>query len=103
MAMKESSVLKIVTRNQLIVSNWEIEAYKKIISVVRENDLTDHTFISKDQLFYKVVIKNLYHITPHTAIVEEIEKTGNKMALMLDCTGKGVHVDVFCKYRTGRL
>lgn len=39
-----------------------------------------HTFTRKDQRCYRVVIKNLHHSTPHSAIQDEIEKTGNKIS-----------------------
>ncbi|CAG5047274.1 unnamed protein product [Parnassius apollo] len=37
-------------------------------------------FNRKDQHCYRIVIENLYHTVPHSAIIEEIAKTDNKVA-----------------------
>lgn len=78
-AEKDEFTYKIVNRNQLRISSIHIEAYKRLIAIVRENNLVGHTFNQKDQRCYRLIIKNLHHTTPHTAIQEEIEKTGNKV------------------------
>lgn len=78
-ANKEEFVFKIVNRNQLRIISSDVESYKKIITLVRENGLIGHTFNLKDQRCYRLVIKNLHHTTPHSAIIEEMEITGNKV------------------------
>lgn len=74
---KDQFTYKIVNRNQLRISCTEVEIYKELISVVRDNGLIGHTFNRKDQRNYRVVIKNLHHTTPINAIIEAIESTGN--------------------------
>lgn len=71
---------KIVNRNQLRVSCENTETYKKVITVVREKGLIGHTFNKKEDRCFRIVIRNLHHTTPHEAIIEEIEKTGNKVS-----------------------
>lgn len=78
-ADKESFTIKIVNRNQLRITCMDIAVYKNIITVVRNKGLIGHTFNLRDQRCYRVVIKNLHHTTPHSAIVEEIENTGNRV------------------------
>ncbi|KAG7306961.1 hypothetical protein JYU34_007084 [Plutella xylostella] len=71
--------LKIITKNQLRVTCNTVETYKNLMSVVRANNLIGHTFTRKEEKCFRIVIKNLHHSTPHDAIVEELEKTGNKV------------------------
>ena len=71
---------KIVNKNQLRVICENTEIYKQIIALVRENELIGHTFNLKGQRCYRVVIKNLHHTTPHEAIIEAIENTGNMVS-----------------------
>lgn len=75
----DTFTFKIVNRNQLRLSSRDITTYKKLITIVRENGLIGHTFNLKDQRCYRIVIKNLHHTTPLSAIVKEIEKTDNKV------------------------
>lgn len=78
-AGKDDFLLKTVNKNQLRINSVNIEVYKKIITLVRENGLIGHTFNRKDQRCCRLVIKKLHHSTPHSAIIEEVEKTGNKV------------------------
>lgn len=71
---------KIVNRNQLRISCVDVETYKSIISVIRENQLIGHTFNRKDQRCHRLVIRNLHHSTPHEAIRAAFENTGNSLA-----------------------
>lgn len=76
---KDCFTIKIVNRNQLRVVCVDTEIYKNVITLVRKKGLIGHTFNLKDQRCYRIVIKHLHHTTPHSAIKEEIEKTGNKV------------------------
>lgn len=76
---KDCFTIKLVNRNQLRVICKDTEIYKNVITLVRSKGLIEHTFNLKDQRCYRVVIKNLHHTTPHSAIIEEVEKTGNKV------------------------
>ncbi|KOB67617.1 Uncharacterized protein OBRU01_15907, partial [Operophtera brumata] len=75
---KNEFTLKLITQNQLRVNCSTVEAYKSLMSIVREMGLIGHTFTRKEERCYRVVIRNLHHSTPHEAIIEEIEKSGNK-------------------------
>lgn len=55
------------------------EVYKELIDHIRKNGLIGHTFTQKEKRCCRLVIKNLHHTTPKEAIVDEIEKTGNKI------------------------
>ncbi|CAH2103968.1 unnamed protein product [Euphydryas editha] len=68
---------KIINRNQLKILTCDIEIYKLLISVIRENGLIGHTFNRKDNRNYRIVIRNLHHTTPFDAIKAAIEETGN--------------------------
>lgn len=70
---------KIVNKNLLRLMVNTADHYKKIIDLIRQKGLIGHTFTRKETKPYRVVIKNLHHTTPHEAIVEEIEKSGNKV------------------------
>lgn len=70
---------RIVNKNLMRVLVDSADEYKKIIQLIREKGLIGHTFTRKDTKCYRIVIKNLHHTTPHNAIVEEIEATGNKV------------------------
>lgn len=74
---KSSFTYKIVNRNQIRISSNNVEVYKKLLNIVREHGLIGHTFNRKDQRACRIVIKNLHHSTPHNAIKEAIESTGN--------------------------
>lgn len=74
---KQEYILKLINQNQLRVNCTTVEAYKQLIAKVREMGLIGHTFTRKEERCYRVVIKNLHHSTPHEAIIEAIEKTGN--------------------------
>lgn len=71
--------LKIINKNLLHLKINTTENYKKVIDLVRQKGLIGHTFTRRDAKLYRIVIKNLHHTTPHEAIVEEIEKSGNKV------------------------
>lgn len=79
-AEKSAFTYKIVNRNQLRINSTDVEVYKKLMTLVRENGLIGHTFNRKDERCYRIVIKNLHHTTPHDAIKESIESTGNTIA-----------------------
>lgn len=70
---------KIVNKNLLRITVNTIENYKKIIDLLRARGLIGHTFARKDTKCSRFVIKNLHHTTPHEAIIEAIEKTGNRV------------------------
>jgi hypothetical protein len=72
--------LKIVNKNLLRILIDTTENYKTIIEIIRKNGLIGHTFTRKDMKCYRIVIKNLHHTTPHSAITEAIESTGNKVS-----------------------
>lgn len=52
-AEKDEFTYKIVNRNQLRISSIHKEAYKRLIAIVRENNLVGHTFNQKDQRCYR--------------------------------------------------
>jgi hypothetical protein len=70
---------KLVNKNLLRIMVDTADNYKKVIDLLRSKGLIGHTFARKDTKCYRVVIKNLHHTTPHDAIIEEIENTGNKV------------------------
>lgn len=76
---KKEYVIKIINKNQLRVGCETPEAYKMLMTLVREHGLVGHTFTRKEERCYRIVIRNLHHTSPHSAIIEEIEKTGNKV------------------------
>lgn len=79
-ADKTQFTYKIVNRNQLRITSSNIEVYKTLITLVRENGLIGHTFNRKDKRNYRIVIRNLHHTTPIASIIEAIEKTGNTVS-----------------------
>lgn len=81
----DSYTYKIINRDQLRVMAQTSVAYKNIIDLIRKNGLIGHTFTPKDKRSCRIVIKNLHHTTPKEAIVEEIEKTGNKVRGEIIC------------------
>lgn len=76
---KNSFNIKIINKNLLHVLVKCAEEYKKIIDTLRANGLLGFTFTPKDKKCYRIVIRNLHHSTPHSAIIEEVEKTNNKI------------------------
>ncbi|KAL0901873.1 hypothetical protein ABMA27_007028 [Loxostege sticticalis] len=76
---------KIINRDQLRIVTQSTEIYKELIDHVRNNGLIGHTFTQKEKKCYRIVVKNLHHTTPKTAIIEEIEKTGNKVRGEIIC------------------
>ncbi|KAL0810519.1 hypothetical protein ABMA28_003452 [Loxostege sticticalis] len=68
---------KIINKNQIKIMTSGVEVYKNLISLIRENKLIGHTFNRKDTKNYRIVIRNLHHTTPISAIKEAIENTGN--------------------------
>lgn len=68
-----------IANPRLIISSSDMEVYKAIINCIRANGLIGHTFNCKNNRCYRLVIRNLHHTTPLSAIAEEIEKTGNKV------------------------
>lgn len=77
---KSQFFLKIVNKNQLRVNSLDVDVYKKLITIIREQGLIGHTFNRKDNRCCRLVIKNLHHTTPIDAIKQEIEKTGNTVS-----------------------
>lgn len=73
----EEFTIKIITRNQLKLNCSTIDAYKRLMTIVRENNLIGHTFTRKDTRPYRIVIRNLHPSTPVEAIREAIEQSGN--------------------------
>lgn len=76
-AERETFNFKNVNRNQLRINCGDVEVYKKIVSIIRENGLIGHTFNIKQNRCFRIVIRNLHPSTPHEIIREEIEATGN--------------------------
>lgn len=76
---KNDYTYKVVSRNQLIISSNNVDKYKILIEHIRSKGLIGHTFTCKDQKCMRIVIKHLHFSTPKEAIVEAIEKTGNKV------------------------
>ncbi|CAK1588944.1 unnamed protein product [Parnassius mnemosyne] len=74
---KSHFTYKIINRNQLKILTYDVDIYKILISVIRENGLIGHTFNRKDNRNYRIVIRNLHHTTPFQAIKAAIEETGN--------------------------
>ena len=70
---------KIVTPQQLRISNTCVKKYKKIIELIRKQGLIGRTFTKKEDRIYCVVIKYLYFTTLIEAIKESIVSTGNKI------------------------
>lgn len=70
---------KIVSKNQLIISSNTVDKYKTLIEHIRSKGLIGHTFTRKDQKCMRIVIKHLHFSTPKDAIIEAVEKTGNKV------------------------
>lgn len=76
---KNQFTLKILNKRLLHVLAATTDDYKKIITIIRENGLIGYTFTPKDKKSYRIVIKNLHHSTPHQAIIDAIEATGNQV------------------------
>lgn len=76
---------KIVNRDQLRIVTLSTEIYKDLMEHIRKNGLIGHTFTQKEKKCYRIVVKNLHHTTPKIAIIEEIEKTGNKVRGEIVC------------------
>lgn len=81
----DSYSYKIINRNQLRVMTQTTEIYKELIELIRSNGLIGHTFTPKQNKSYRIVIKHLHHTTPKSAIIEEIEKTGNRVRGEIVC------------------
>lgn len=71
---------KSVNKNQLRISCLDVETYKQVIKVVRDNNLIGHTFNRKEERCFRIVIRNLHPSTPVEHIREEIERTGNTVS-----------------------
>ncbi|XP_047513976.1 uncharacterized protein LOC125055560 [Pieris napi] len=76
---KNDYTYKIVSKNQLIISSNTVDKYKILIEHIRSKGLIGHTFTRKDQKCMRIVIKHLHFSTPKDAIIEAVEKTGNKV------------------------
>lgn len=74
---KETFKYRIVNKTQIRIMCEDVEAYKKLITAVREKGLIGHTFNRKEDRNCRLVIKNLHHTTPHQAIKSAFEETGN--------------------------
>jgi Sec7-like guanine-nucleotide exchange factor len=72
----DSYTYKIINKDQLRVMTQSTVIYKDLIELIRRNGLIGHTFTPKQNKCYRIVIKNLHHTTPKSAIVEKIEKQG---------------------------
>ncbi|XP_022819396.1 uncharacterized protein LOC111351609 [Spodoptera litura] len=81
----DSYSYKIINRDQLRVMTRSTEIYKDLIELIRNNGLIGHTFTQKQKKCYRIVIKNLHHTTPKSAITEAIENTGNKVRGEIVC------------------
>lgn len=75
----EQFKINIANKNLLRVLVQCPEAYKTVISKIRESGLIGHTFTPKDKKPYRIVIRKLHPTTPHQEIAEAIEATGNKI------------------------
>lgn len=69
--------IRTINNKQIKISPISIEAYKKVIQIVRNENLIGHTFTRKDEKSYRVVLKNLHYSTPVELIKEEVEKHGH--------------------------
>lgn len=70
---------KIINKNQIRIISENTPVYKKLISAIREKGLIGHTFNRKEERSYRLVVRNLHHTTPHDAIKDAFEETGNKV------------------------
>lgn len=76
-AQRDQFTYKTVNKTQLRISTIDIDVYKKLISLIRENKLIGHTFNRKDKRCYRIVVRNLHPSTPLNVIKEDIKATGN--------------------------
>lgn len=76
---KNDYTFKVSSKDQLIISSATIDKYKILIEHIRARGLIGHTFTRKDQKCMRIVIKHLHFSTPKDAIIDAIEKTGNKV------------------------
>lgn len=70
-------LIKMITKEQLRITCSTAESYCKLMTLVRAKKLIGHTFTRKEDKCYRIVVKNLHYTTPHDAIKEAIENTGN--------------------------
>lgn len=68
---------RIINKNLLRLMINSIEDYKKVLDLIRQKGLIGHTFTRKESRCYRIVIRNLHHTTPISAIKEALESTGN--------------------------
>jgi hypothetical protein len=76
---KSEYFVRTINNKQIKISTNSVETYKKIIELMRKNNLIGHTFSKKDERAYRVVLKNLHFSTPVTLIKEEIERNGHRI------------------------
>lgn len=74
---KNQYTFKMPNQSKMIINCASIESYRKLMTLAREKNIIGHTFTDKRDKCYRIVIKHLHHTTPHSAIIEEILKTGN--------------------------
>lgn len=82
----DSYSYKILNRDQLKIMTQSAQVYKNLIELVRSYGLIGHTFTQKENKCCRVVIKKLHHTTPKEAIIEAIEKSGNKVRGEIICS-----------------
>lgn len=68
---------KIISKLQLRINCKTTEIYKKVIELIRENQLIGHTFTRKEDRPFRIIIKNLHPTTPIDEIKKAIKETGN--------------------------
>lgn len=75
----EDFVCKTVSTNSVKINTNTSDAYRKIIHLLKQNEVAFHTYQPREERAYRVVIKNLHHTMLTTDIKEELEKKGFKI------------------------
>lgn len=70
------AIRTISNKNIKIMAN-NVDSYKKLIALIRKENLIGHTFTCKEDKAYRVVLKNLHFSTPADIIREELLKHGH--------------------------
>lgn len=53
-----------INNKQLKINASDVDAYQKVIGVISQHNLIRHTFNTKDQRAYRLMLKNLHNFIP---------------------------------------
>lgn len=81
---KKEYYCKALPNETIKINTKSSQSYRKLIKQLQNDKIIHHTYQTKEERTYRVVIRNLHHTTNTDTIVKEIEEYGHKVSNIMN-------------------